>query len=101
MNGRIAALNRFVPRAAERCLPFFKVLCNSKGYSWGNEQSKVFTDLKQYLANMINISPPKPGAQLLLHITTSNLVVNVAIVQEQNTEGQAKKMPVYFVSEAL
>ena len=25
--GRVAALNRFVSRATDRCLPFFKILC--------------------------------------------------------------------------
>jgi hypothetical protein len=42
LTGRIAALNRFVPRSAERSLPFFKVLRNSAKFQWGPEQSKAF-----------------------------------------------------------
>jgi hypothetical protein len=30
LTGRVAALNRFIPKAAERCLPFFQVLRSSE-----------------------------------------------------------------------
>jgi hypothetical protein len=30
LTGRVAALNRFIPKAAERCLPFFQVLQSSE-----------------------------------------------------------------------
>jgi hypothetical protein len=32
--GRVAALNRFIPRAAKRSLPFFQVLRSSKNFQW-------------------------------------------------------------------
>jgi hypothetical protein len=32
LTGRVAALNRFIPRAAERSLPFFQVLRSSKNF---------------------------------------------------------------------
>jgi hypothetical protein len=32
--GRVATLNRFIPRAAERSLPFFQVLRSSKNVQW-------------------------------------------------------------------
>jgi hypothetical protein len=32
LTGRVAALNRFIPRAAERSLPFFQVLRNAKNF---------------------------------------------------------------------
>jgi hypothetical protein len=34
LTGRVAALNRFIPRAAERSLPFFQVLRNAKNFQW-------------------------------------------------------------------
>ena len=39
--GRIAALNRFIPRSADRSLPFVKVLCNANKFEWGHKQSKA------------------------------------------------------------
>ena len=35
LNGKIAALNRFVSRAADRCLPFFRTL--RKSFKWTDE----------------------------------------------------------------
>jgi len=35
LNGRVAALNRFVFRATDKCLPFFKVL--RKAFKWTDE----------------------------------------------------------------
>jgi hypothetical protein len=34
LTGRVAALNRFISRAAERSLPFFQVLRSSKIFQW-------------------------------------------------------------------
>jgi ribonuclease HI len=101
LTGRIAALNRFVPRAAERSLPFFKVLRNSGKFQWGPEQSEAFQQLKQYLAQMIKLSPPQPGKQLLLYLSASKSAVSAALIQEAVVEGNLRQLPVYFVSEAL
>ena len=38
--GRIVALNRFVSRATDRCLPFFKIL--RKAFEWSKECEKAF-----------------------------------------------------------
>jgi len=38
LTGRLAALNRFISRFAERGLPFFEVLKNIDPYSWGPQQ---------------------------------------------------------------
>jgi hypothetical protein len=34
LTGRVAALNKFIPRAAERSLPFFQVLRSAKNFQW-------------------------------------------------------------------
>jgi hypothetical protein len=40
LNGRVAALKRFISRSAERSLPFFKALKGKGTIEWGLEQSK-------------------------------------------------------------
>ena len=35
LTGQVAALNRFVSKATDKCLPFFKVL--KKAFEWTNE----------------------------------------------------------------
>ncbi|XP_073098834.1 uncharacterized protein [Elaeis guineensis] len=37
LNGKIIALSRFIFRSAERCLSFFKILRQTKDFSWPNE----------------------------------------------------------------
>jgi hypothetical protein len=49
LTDRIAALNKFVVKLAERRLHFFSVLWGSAKIDWGSEQQKAFDDLKQYL----------------------------------------------------
>ena len=42
LTGRIAALNKFISKLAERSLPFFKALGGEDKVEWGPEQSKAF-----------------------------------------------------------
>ena len=66
LTGRLASLNRFISRSAEKSLPFFKVLKGSENFHWGPEQDKAFEDLKQYLENLAVMTSPLPGVELLL-----------------------------------
>jgi hypothetical protein len=101
LTGRVAALNRFIPRAAERSLPFFQVLRSTKNFQWSETQKQAFQELKHYLSNMTKLCPPEPRSPLLLYVSASNLAVSAVIVQEKEEEGKLKKIPVYFASEAL
>ena len=62
LNGKVAALNRFVSRATDKCLPFFKVL--RKVFEWIDECQGVFEELKTYLASPPLLSPSKSGEKL-------------------------------------
>jgi hypothetical protein len=57
--GRIAALNRFIAKLAEKSLPFVTVLQGSAKVKWGMEQQKAFDDLKQYLQRLPTLSSPQ------------------------------------------
>jgi hypothetical protein len=99
--GRVVALNRFIPKAAERSLPFFQVLRSSKNFQWSETQKQAFKELKDYLSNMTKLCPPEPRSPLLLYVSASNLEVSVVLVQEKEEEGKFKQILVYFASEAL
>jgi hypothetical protein len=99
--GRLASLNRFISRSAERNLPFFEILKTAEVFQWGPVQQKAFEELKQYLIDLTTLTPPSPGAPLLLYIAASHSAVSAALVQEKQ-DGQVKKQdPVYFISEVL
>jgi hypothetical protein len=101
LSGRVAALNRFIPRAAERSLPFFQVLKSAKNFQWSETQKQAFQELKDYLSNMTKLCPPEARSPLLLYVSASNSAVSVVLVQEKEEEGKLKQIPVYFASEAL
>jgi hypothetical protein len=101
LTGRVAALNRFTPRATERSLPFFQVLRSSKNFQWSESQKQAFQELKDYLSNMTKLCPPEPKSPLLMYLSASNSVVSAVLVQEKEEEGKLKQIPVYFAYEAL
>jgi hypothetical protein len=101
LTGRLASLNRFISRSAERNLPFFEVLKLVEVFQWGPTQQKAFEELKQYLIELTTLTPPSSEPPLLLYVAASHAAVSAALVQEKQ-DGQAKKQVlVYFISEVL
>jgi ribonuclease HI len=99
--GRLASLNRFISRSVERNLSFFEILKTTEVFQWDPAQQKAFEELKQYLIDLTTLTPPSPGAPLLLYVASSHSVVSAALVQEK-LDGQVKKQaPVYLVSGVL
>lgn len=69
LTGRIAALNRFVSRATDKCLPFFKTLKHA--FAWTDECKAAFQELKRYLSSPPLLSPSKEGEDLYLYLAVS------------------------------
>jgi hypothetical protein len=101
LTGRLASLNRFISRSAERNLTFFEVLKSAEVIQWGPLQQKAFEDLKQYLIQLATWTPPSSGAPLLLYVAASHAVVSATLVQERQDDQAKKQVPLYFVSEVL
>ena len=95
LTGRIAALNRFVSRATDKCLPFFKTL--KQAFAWTDECEAAFQELKCYLSSPPLLSPSKEGENLYLYLAVSASAVSAALIRE---EGK-KQLPVYYVSQAF
>ena len=82
LNGKVAALNRFVLKATDKCLSFFCSL--SKSFEWTAKCQQAFEDLKTYLSSLPLLSPSKPGEELFLYLVVSPAVVCVALVREED-----------------
>ena len=95
LNGLVVAFNRFVSKATDKCLPFFRVL--RKAFEWTDECQQAFEDLKAYLASTPLLSPSKPREELYLYLAVSLHVVSLALIKE---EGKVQK-PVYYTNKAL
>jgi ribonuclease HI len=101
LTGRLATLNRFISKSAERSLPFLKMLRGTKDFAWGPEQAAAFASLKQHLSELATLTSPDPSLPLLLYVAASPHAVSAALVQEQDKEGTTRQCPVYYVSEVL
>ncbi|XP_050264287.1 uncharacterized protein LOC126708547 [Quercus robur] len=95
LTGRIAALNKFVSRATDKCVPFFNTL--KQAFAWTEECEAAFQELKRYLSIPPLLSPSKEGEDLYLYLAVSAPVVSAALIRE---EGK-KQLPVYYVSQAF
>ena len=82
LTGRVAALNRFVSKATDKCLPFFKTL--KKAFAWMEECETTFQELKHYLSNPPLLSLFKEGEDLFLYLAVSVTAVSVALIKEEN-----------------
>jgi hypothetical protein len=101
LTSRLAALNRFISKSAERSLPFLKTLCGAKDFAWGPEQAAAFASLKQHVTELAILTSPDSPLPLLLYVAASPHAVSAALVQEQDKEGTTRQCPVYYISEVL
>ena len=97
MTGRVAALNRFVSKSADKCLPFFKILRKSQGFQWNEESENAFQQLKEYLGSPPLLTVPATGEDLYVYLSISPTAVNAVLIRE---EDQVQR-PIYYVSKVL
>ena len=79
--GKVAALNKFISRAIEKCMPFFKVL--KKAFQWTDECEEALAKLKEYLTKPPLLSPSVMGEKLYLYLVVSNTAVSSAPIKEE------------------
>uniref|UniRef100_A0A2N9GJM9 Reverse transcriptase domain-containing protein n=1 Tax=Fagus sylvatica TaxID=28930 RepID=A0A2N9GJM9_FAGSY len=75
---KVAALNRFMSRSTDKCLPFFKTL--KKAFEWTDKCQQAFEELKRYLTKPPLLSPSKQGKKLYLYLAVSPIVVSSALI---------------------
>jgi ribonuclease HI len=95
LTGKLGAMNRFISRSINKCLPFFKIL--RKAFEWPDECKESFSQLKKYLTSSTLLSRTVPGEVLYLYLAVSPTVISAALIRED--DGVQKV--VYFVSKAL
>ena len=95
LNGKIATLNKFVSKATDKCLPFFRTL--RKSFEWTDECQKAFEELKKYLSSPPLLNPSKLGEELYLYLAILRATVSAPLVREED----GCKKPVYFISRAF
>ena len=78
---KVVALNRFVSRATNKCMPFFKVL--KKAFQLNDECEEALAKLKEYLTKPPLLSPSVMGEKLFFYLAVSNTAISSALIREE------------------
>ncbi|CAN1224940.1 Transposon Tf2-9 polyprotein [Linum perenne] len=90
-------MNRFIPKSAERQAPFFAILKAAAKFSWTEECSKAFEELKTFLTSPPTLAAPIPGDELYLYVAIAATAVSSVLVKRTNKE----ERPVFYTSKSL
>ena len=83
LTGRVAALNRFISKAMDTCIPFFESLKSNKRFLWDEKHEQVFEALKEYLGKPPLLSKPTNGEPLFLYLAISEYAISGALIREE------------------
>ncbi|KAH0996428.1 hypothetical protein GBA52_020292 [Prunus armeniaca] len=97
LTGRATALNCFLSRSTDKCMPFFKALKKGHKNKWDDECEVAFQNLKTYLSSLPLLSKPILGEDLYIYLAVSDLAVSSALIREE----LGAQHPVFYTSKAL
>ncbi|GJX96848.1 reverse transcriptase domain-containing protein [Tanacetum coccineum] len=100
LNGKLASLNRFLSKSAEKSLPFFKTLkkCTKKSdFQWIAEAEMAFKQMKKLIAKLPMLTVPKEKEELIIYLAAAKESIRAVLMMERD----GKQVPIYFVSCAL
>ena len=97
LTGRVAALNRFISKATDKCLPFFESLKGNKRFLWDEKCERAFKALKEYLSKPALLSKPVEGELFFLYLAVSEYAISGALIREE----EKVQWPVYYISKSL
>src|ERR1044072_3825910 len=97
LNGKLAALARFIPQSAGKSAPFFRCLKKSLAFNWTMECEQSFQDLKNLLSTPPVLAKPIPGVPLMLYLSITDTAVGSVLVQDK----EGVQRIIYFYSYTL
>ncbi|GJV36969.1 reverse transcriptase domain-containing protein [Tanacetum coccineum] len=86
LNGKLASLNRFLAKSAEKSLPFFKTLkkCIKKSdFLWTGEAEAAFRKMKEHIAKLPMLTAPEEQEELTVYLASSKEAVSVVLMMER------------------
>ncbi|GJZ24130.1 reverse transcriptase domain-containing protein [Tanacetum coccineum] len=102
LSGKLASLNRFLAKSAERALPFFNTLKNitkenKHEYRWTAEAEEAFQQMKGLIMSLPSLTPPYPEETLYAYLAVSREAVSAVLLTDRN----GRQCPVQYVSRTL
>ncbi|GJY26568.1 reverse transcriptase domain-containing protein [Tanacetum coccineum] len=86
LNRKLASLNRFLSKSAEKSLPLFKTLkkCIKKSdFHWMPEAKQAFKQLKQHLSELPLLVAPKLKEELIVYMSASHRAISAVLITER------------------
>nr|GEV40962.1 reverse transcriptase domain-containing protein [Tanacetum cinerariifolium] len=86
LNEKLASLNRFLFKSAEKSLPLFKTLKKSikkSNFHWTSEAEQAFKQLKQHLSELPLLVAPKPKEELIVYMSASYEAISAVLMIER------------------
>ncbi|GKC30030.1 hypothetical protein Tco_1037324 [Tanacetum coccineum] len=74
LNSKLADLDRFLSKIAEKCIPFFEMLkgcLEKKDFTWTREADKAFEEMKSYIEKIPTLVVPKARGSLIIYLASS------------------------------
>ncbi|KAG7583595.1 Ribonuclease H-like superfamily [Arabidopsis suecica] len=98
LTGRVAALNRFISKSTDKCLPFYNLLRKaSKNFVWDKNCERAFGELKDYLSKPPVLAKPEFGEEFFLYVSVSDSAVSGVLVRiDRNDE-----RPIFYISKSF
>ncbi|GKA92717.1 reverse transcriptase domain-containing protein [Tanacetum coccineum] len=102
LSGKLAALNRFLVKSAERSLPFFNTLKNitkenKHEYRWTKEAEEAFQQIKKLIMDLLSLTPPQEKETLYAYLAVSTKALSAVLL----TDRKGRQCPVQYVSMKL
>ena len=97
LTGMTGALNRFISRSADKCIPFFLLLHKWKGFEWIEECAMAYQQLKEYLSRPPIMSSPKVDEVLFAYLAMASYSISFVLTR---VDSGIQRL-VYYVSKSL
>ncbi|GKC81500.1 reverse transcriptase domain-containing protein, partial [Tanacetum coccineum] len=89
LNEKLASLNRFLAKFAEKSLPFFKTLkkCPKKSnFQWTEEAESAFKQMKELIAKLSMLTAPEEKKELIIYLAASKEAVSAVLMTEREAK---------------
>ncbi|GJT98259.1 reverse transcriptase domain-containing protein [Tanacetum coccineum] len=100
LNGKLAALNRFLSKAAKMvlpCLDTLKKCANKKDFHWTAAAKEAFQTMNKLIAELPTLTDPMKDEELMVYLSATNEAVSVVLLAER----KGRQVPIHYVSRVL
>nr|GEX03307.1 reverse transcriptase domain-containing protein [Tanacetum cinerariifolium] len=96
LNGKLASLNKFLSKSAEKSLPFFKTLkkCTKKSdFQWTTEAEMAFKGMKKLIAELPMLMAPKEKEELIMYLAAAKEAIIAVLMTERDGKRARHSVP--------